>query len=121
MSFVRSLQLHAFRNYRDAGLHGLHEGFVVITGDNGAGKTNILEAVSLLTPGRGIRGARTVEFRNKNMPGDVSWGIAANAETPFGDVKIGTGLKDGTDRRIAEGRARRAGMIAARKKAAGEA
>lgn len=101
MSFIRSVQLHAFRNYRDASLHGLEGGFVIITGDNGAGKTNILEAVSLLTPGKGIRGARTVELKNRFVPDGVLWGIAANVDTPFGDVKIGTGARENSDRRVA--------------------
>ncbi|HEY8963443.1 MAG TPA: DNA replication/repair protein RecF [Alphaproteobacteria bacterium] len=101
MAFVKSVQLHAFRNYRDTALHDLHDGFIVITGNNGAGKTNILEAVSLLTPGRGIRGAKTVELKNRFLPESVKWAIAATAETPFGEVKIGTGAKDNSDRRIA--------------------
>jgi len=100
MSFVRALQLHAFRNYRDAALHALNNGFVIITGDNGAGKTNVLEAVSLLTPGKGIRGARTADFKNRDMPDGALWGIAATADTPFGEVKIGTGARENSDRRV---------------------
>ena len=42
----------------------LSAGIVVVTGENGAGKTNLLEAVSLLGPGRGLRGARAAEFHN---------------------------------------------------------
>ena len=50
------LNLTDFRSYADAQLEP-GPSFVVLTGDNGAGKTNILEAVSLLTPGRGLRAA----------------------------------------------------------------
>ncbi|WP_284278905.1 AAA family ATPase, partial [Sphingobium jiangsuense] len=50
------LTLSDFRNHEDALIVPRHP-FVVLTGENGAGKTNILEAVSLLTPGRGLRGA----------------------------------------------------------------
>jgi len=99
MSFVRSLQLHAFRNYRDIALSDLPPGFVVLTGANGAGKTNILEAVSLLGPGRGLRNAKMQEIRNREMHEGVQWSIASVVDTPVGDVKIGTGLRD--ERRVA--------------------
>lgn len=99
MSFVRSLQLHAFRNYRDATLSGMGPGFVALTGANGAGKTNVLEAVSLLSPGRGLRGAKMVDLRNRHMPAGVSWSVASTVETPVGEVKIGTGARE--ERRIA--------------------
>jgi DNA replication and repair protein RecF len=99
MSFVKSLQLHAFRNYRDVLLNDMGSGFVVLTGANGVGKTNILEAVSLLGPGRGLRGAKMVDLRNRQMPDGVNWSIASVVDTPVGEVKIGTGSRD--DRRIA--------------------
>ena len=53
---VTRLSLTNFRSYADA-LIAPGPGLVVLTGENGAGKTNILEAVSLLSPGRGLRGA----------------------------------------------------------------
>ncbi|MGB6909344.1 MAG: AAA family ATPase, partial [Methyloceanibacter sp.] len=45
--FVQGLRLTNFRNYEWAALE-LDERPVVLVGDNGAGKTNLLEAVSLL-------------------------------------------------------------------------
>ena len=39
----------------------------VVTGPNGSGKTNLLEAISLLVPGRGLRNARIGEF-GRNVP-----------------------------------------------------
>jgi DNA replication and repair protein RecF len=99
MSFVRSLQLHAFRNYRDISLTDMAPGFVVLTGQNGVGKTNILEAVSLLSPGRGLRSAKMTDLRNRLMPEGVPWSISSVVETPVGEVKIGTGCRD--ERRIA--------------------
>ena len=50
------LVLTDFRNHADLALSPA-AGFVVLTGENGAGKTNVLEAVSLLAPGRGLRRA----------------------------------------------------------------
>jgi DNA replication and repair protein RecF len=64
-------------------------GLVILTGENGAGKTNILEAVSLLAPGRGLRGAALSEVARTPGPGGFS--IAATLETPAGLVTIGTG------------------------------
>src|ERR1700712_627343 len=60
-------------------------GFVVLTGENGAGKTNILEAVSLLAAGRGLRQATLGEMARAEGPG--GFGVAAR----LGDVEIGTG------------------------------
>ncbi|MGE0755213.1 MAG: AAA family ATPase, partial [Alphaproteobacteria bacterium] len=51
---ITNIRLHAFRNYAQLELNP--EGHnVVLTGDNGAGKTNILEALSMLVPGRGLQ------------------------------------------------------------------
>ncbi len=101
MSYVRSLHLHAFRNYRDAALFDLPSGFVVLTGPNGAGKTNVLEAVSLLSPGRGLRGAKMTDFRNRTLPEGALWSVAAVVDSPVGEVRIGTGVRGdaGSERR----------------------
>jgi len=53
---VSRLSLTDFRSYASA-LIEPGPGFVLLSGENGAGKTNLLEAVSLLSPGRGLRGA----------------------------------------------------------------
>ena len=63
-------------------------GLVVLAGANGAGKTNLLEAISLLVPGRGLRGADFSAIARHQGPG--SWAVAAHAITPLGDVEIGT-------------------------------
>jgi DNA replication and repair protein RecF len=59
--FLSRLSLTDFRSYRDA-VMAVGPGLVVLTGENGAGKTNILEAVSLFSPGRGLRGAALSEM-----------------------------------------------------------
>ena len=53
---VAALRLTDFRNHADSGF-APGAGLIALTGDNGAGKTNILEALSLLTLGRGLRTA----------------------------------------------------------------
>ncbi|HEY9552307.1 AAA family ATPase, partial [Allosphingosinicella sp.] len=83
---VARLSLTDFRSYADA-LIAPGPGFVVLTGENGAGKTNVLEAVSLLSPGRGLRGATLTEMARSNGPGGFA--VAARLAAP--DVDIGTG------------------------------
>ena len=82
------LALSNFRSYADALLEP-GSGLVILTGENGAGKTNILEAVSLLSPGRGLRGASIGEMARSSGPGGfaVSARLGANEEA----VDIGTG------------------------------
>lgn len=71
---------------------------IVIHGSNGAGKTNILEAVSLLSPGRGLRGAKLTDIQNNKNP-DNYWAVSANVETQFGAIKIGCGIDPGKGKR----------------------
>lgn len=82
---ISRLSLANFRSHAEA-LIAPGAGFVILTGENGAGKTNILEAVSLLTPGRGLRGATLSEMARNEGPG----GFAVNARLGA-DVDIGTG------------------------------
>ena len=44
---------------------------VVVYGDNGAGKTNLLEAISLLSPGRGLRRASSDDLIRR--PDSLGW------------------------------------------------
>jgi DNA replication and repair protein RecF len=85
MVALTRLALTDFRNHAEA-LIAPREGFVILTGENGAGKTNILEAVSLLTPGRGLRGATLSEMARTTGPG----GFAIGARLDH-DVDLGTG------------------------------
>lgn len=72
----------------------------VFTGANGTGKTNLLEAVSLLVPGRGLRGARNADLPRTGAGG--GWAVAGRFETNDGAHDIGTGTApDGPpDRRV---------------------
>jgi DNA replication and repair protein RecF len=92
MALIR-LSLTDFRSYADA-LVAPGPGFVILTGENGAGKTNVLEAVSLLSPGRGLRGAGLAEMARRGGRG--AFAVAAR----LGEVDIGTGTAaDAPDRR----------------------
>jgi DNA replication and repair protein RecF len=72
----------------------------VIAGPNGIGKTNLLEAISLLGPGRGLRGARAGEIGRRN--GEARpWAAWGRFEGPHGGCEIGTGTvgEEGPDPR----------------------
>jgi len=62
-----------------------------IFGPNGSGKTNLLEAVSMLVPGRGLRGARTAELARRGDGASGRWAVAARLETADGPMALGTG------------------------------
>lgn len=91
---LERLSLTDFRSYRDAAMSP-GPGFVVLTGGNGAGKTNILEAISLLAPGRGLRGAALSDMQRSDGPG--GFGISARID----GIDVGTGTKsDAPERRL---------------------
>lgn len=91
---VSSLSLTHFRCYESARIE-VDVVPIVLTGRNGAGKTNILEALSLLTPGRGLRRAKLSEMDNSSY--SHAWAIAAGAHGRHGVVKIGTARDDASE------------------------
>ena len=100
--FVQELRLTNFRNYERAAA-SLDESPVVLIGDNGTGKTNLLEAVSLLGAGQGLRGRPYEELARKDGPG--GWAVAATVMSLEGVVEIGTGFglsgaSEGTGRNV---------------------
>lgn len=99
---VRRLTVTDFRCYAGARLE-IDQRPVVLTGANGAGKTNLLEAISFLSPGRGLRRAKLSEI--DRLSGDAGgWVVAAKVETRQGPVDIGTGrdisAAPGVERRV---------------------
>lgn len=69
---------------------------VAIFGRNGVGKTNILEAISLLSPGRGIRNAKPYDISRK--PEDVGWKIKAKLKNNEQILEVETFLNSGSSR-----------------------
>lgn len=98
MGYIFSLKLHNFRCYEQEVLEGVSPKFVILSGANGAGKTNILEAVSFLSAGRGLRGVKATEVQNVHHVDP--WRVAAEVQTGFVPVRVGTGLDPQTGRRI---------------------
>ena len=85
---IRRLALTDFRNCAHIDLRLTGEP-VVLWGANGAGKTNLLEAVSLLAPGRGLRRARFADCACSH--GEGGWAVASEVEGPLGAARLGTG------------------------------
>ena len=85
---VTQISLVNYRSYQSLRL-GVDATPVVLTGDNGSGKTNLLEAISLLVPGRGLRKAALADLQNQYFT--APWAVAAKLETPSGELAIGTG------------------------------
>ena len=96
---LQKLSLSTFRNYSSLRLD-LDSRPVTLAGKNGAGKTNLLEAVSLLAPGRGIRNARLEDLPPHDSRANT-WAIAATVSTTGGNVDLGTGVTHGNDKRQA--------------------
>ena len=109
-SGIEQLRLTNFRSYSFMNMN-LSSSFepVILTGHNGAGKTNILEAISFLIPGKGLRSARLSDVAKRD-PSDFfnhmdvaqlpnRWSISANINMNGLATKIGTGTIDGSERR----------------------
>ncbi|MBO9423206.1 DNA replication/repair protein RecF [Labrenzia sp. R4_1] len=86
------LNLTGFRNYATMGI-GLSAGMVAFVGANGAGKTNILEAISFLTAGRGLRRAALTDIAR--VGGDGTWSVSAKIHLDDMETSLGTGATAG--------------------------
>lgn len=77
-----------FRNHRATALDGTAQ-FNLLVGENGAGKTNVLEAISLFAPGRGLRRAALADIPAQD--GSGAFAVSADLATPSGPIRLGTG------------------------------
>ena len=94
--YLKKLNLKRFRNHFNLNLV-LSNSPVLIYGENGCGKTNILEAISLLNPGKGIRKSKVEDYLFQSAlskDDNERWGINADLFTPNGKVNLGTGSKE---------------------------
>lgn len=91
---VRRLRLSTYRNFQNIELN-FSTSHVVFTGHNGAGKTNLLEALSFLSPGRGLR---RVSYPDVILAGSSQRSFAVHARLfaqSYDDIDIGTGFELG--------------------------
>lgn len=104
---IASLSVSHFRNYQQIEITP-SSACIILTGQNGAGKTNLLEAISLLSPGRGLRYAKLGDFipNQENSSFPLGWAIRADLQLADGEqVQIATGKdlaasqESGTERR----------------------
>ncbi len=101
-SAIRRLTLVNFRNYKYLRLN-TDKQFIVLSGENGSGKTNILEAVSFLSQGRGLRNARLSEIKTFDFSANQQrapifinnngWAVSALLENDDGEFSIGTSVE----------------------------
>ncbi|MBO0332716.1 DNA replication/repair protein RecF [Sneathiella sp. CAU 1612] len=92
---ITRLILTDFRNYTHLKVEA-DDRPVVLTGANGSGKTNLLEAISFLTPGRGLRRAKLTEA--SNTKGSGGWAVAADVTSDAGMSTLGTGVMGAADK-----------------------
>jgi DNA replication and repair protein RecF len=93
------LTLTDFRSYKALRFSPGAE-ICVFTGPNGSGKTNLLEAVSLLVPGRGLRGAKFSELARQGEDASGGWAVAATVGGAGQKLEIGTGTGEDSERRV---------------------
>jgi len=89
-SRIVRLILQDFRTYVSLDLPVSRQ-LVALVGENGAGKTNVLEAISLFMPGRGLRRAELADMARQGGPG--SFAISLTLDAPYGEHRLGTGLE----------------------------
>ncbi|MBM1170635.1 DNA replication/repair protein RecF [Microvirga arabica] len=89
-SRIARLILQDFRTYASLDLT-VSRPLVALVGENGAGKTNVLEAISLFMPGRGLRRTELAEMARKEGPG--SFAVSVTLDAPYGEHRLGTGLE----------------------------
>ncbi len=104
---VRRLDLTLFRNYPSTRLEisAPGESCIVLVGENGAGKTNLLEALSYLGPGRGLRGARLGDITTNGAAG--AWAVSAIFAGRGEQRRIGCAIEYANKSGGEQGRARR--------------
>ena len=93
--YIEKLTLKNFRNHKNLNLN-LKNSSILIYGGNGCGKTNVLEAISLLNQGKGLRKANIDNYLNYEEISNIgykTWGINVDFVGPKGKTNIGTGLK----------------------------
>lgn len=98
LSAINELSLSHYRNLRALDI-SVNSSPILIIGDNGAGKTNILESISMLSPGRGLRGAKLDEIYSYQAS---SWHINSRVQSNLGVAQISTSYSAESSKRLVE-------------------
>ena len=96
---IARLRLSDFRTYAALSLE-IDKRLVVLTGENGVGKTNILEALSLFMPGRGLRRAEFADMaRRPDIKGEetISFAVSLELNGAYGETRLGAGASKAED------------------------
>lgn len=104
-SALKRLTLVNFRNYKYLRLN-FDKKFIVLSGENGSGKTNILEAISFLSQGRGLRNSKLSDVKTfdflastQNAPTFINnngWAVSAQIIRGQDEYNIGTAVESST-------------------------
>ncbi len=84
-AWISKISLHNFKNHLSTNISDLSS-FIVLNGKNGSGKTNILEAISLFAPGKGMRSSSLSEILNKQK--NEASEIKINLQYEAGEIEI---------------------------------
>ena len=84
-----AITLSHFRNHRETRLDGARQ-FNLLVGENGAGKTNVLEAISLFAPGRGLRRAALGDMAGQAGTGGFGVGGSLIGRAEEEPLQLGT-------------------------------
>lgn len=94
---ITRLDINHYRSYEQIRLR-VTGTYIVLTGPNGVGKTNILEAISLFSSNRGFRKADLQDLGRTHDP--LPWSIALQIKNHTDYIEMGTGLHDKNTKRI---------------------
>lgn len=86
---INKLNLTDFRNHSYSSIT-TDKDFILLTGLNGSGKTNVLEAISMFTASKGLRGSNLADQSNSNGRG--GWSVFMEVHSELGNIKLGTGI-----------------------------
>ena len=106
---IAAVKIHEFRSYKYLLLERdvlADSRAIVLTGENGVGKTNLLEALSMLSPGRGLRRAALPQMIRRQSD-DNGWSVNAVVQDDIGETNIATSLVPPRNGRETRGRSLR--------------
>ncbi|MDR0297025.1 MAG: DNA replication/repair protein RecF [Rickettsia sp.] len=96
--YLQKLKLLNYRNFQDLEINTGNNPIILI-GENGSGKTNILESISLFSPGKGLRSAKLDDICQRGVDHCSAYTLL---HSKLGPIEISTNLKRQSNRRFTE-------------------